>query len=128
MQITKEEMRRPTLTTEQIIFWFERFRKLNTNKLKHRRRLIDSFINSVYLYDDRMVITFNYKDGSKTITLEEIENSALGSDLTSLAAPIKRLCPHSEAAVIVPAACILGEQIYESVSLLLVAIRFVAKN
>lgn len=87
VQITKEEMRRPTLTKEQIIFWFDRFRKLNTNKLEHRRRLIDSFINSVYLYDDRMVITFNYKDGSKTITLEEIENSAFGSDLTSLAAP-----------------------------------------
>lgn len=82
-------MRRPTLTKEQIIFWFERFRKLNTNKLEHRCRLIDSFINSVYLYDDRMVITFNYKDGAKTITLEEIENSTLGSDLTSLAAPSK---------------------------------------
>lgn len=88
VQITKEEMRRPTLTKEQIIFWFERFRKLNTNKLEHRRRLIDSFINSIYLYDDRMVITFNYKDGSKTITMEEIENSAISSDLTSLAAPL----------------------------------------
>lgn len=87
VQITKEEMRRPTLTKEQIVFWFERFRKLDTNKLEHRRRLIDSFINSIYLYDDRMVITFNYKDGSKTITMEEIENSAISSDLTSLAAP-----------------------------------------
>ena len=89
VQITKEEMRRPTLTKEQIVFWFERFRKMNTNKLEHRRRLIDSFINSIYLYDDRMVITFNYKDGSKTITMEEIENSAISSDLTSLAAPRK---------------------------------------
>ena len=87
VQITKEEMRRPTLTKEQIVFWFECFRKLNTNKLEHRRRLIDSFINSIYLYDDRMVITFNYKDRSKTITMEEIENSAISSDLTSLAAP-----------------------------------------
>jgi DNA invertase Pin-like site-specific DNA recombinase len=86
VQITKEEMCRPTLTKEQIVFWFERFRKLNTNKLEHRRRLIDSFINSIYLYDDRMVITFNYKDRSKTITMEEIENSAISSDLTSLAA------------------------------------------
>lgn len=90
VQITKEEMRRPTLTKEQIVFWFERFRKLNTNKLEHRRRLIDSFINSIYLYDDRMVITFNYKDGSKTITMEEIENSAISSDLISLAAPKKK--------------------------------------
>ena len=40
------------------------------------------------LYDDKIVFTFNYKDGSKTITMEEIENSALSSDLTSLGAPV----------------------------------------
>ena len=34
-----------------------------------------------------MVITFNYKDGSKTITFEEIENTINGSDLTDFAAP-----------------------------------------
>ena len=37
--------------------------------------------------DNKIVFTFNYKDGSKTITMEEIENSALSSDLTSLGAP-----------------------------------------
>ena len=34
-----------------------------------------------------MVITFNYKDGSKTITFEEIENTMNGSDLTAFGAP-----------------------------------------
>lgn len=28
-----------------------------------------------------MIITFNYKDGSRTITLAELEKSALGSDI-----------------------------------------------
>lgn len=101
VKITKEEMRRPTLTKEQIVFWFERFRKLNTNKLEHRRRLIDSFINSIYLYDDRMVITFNYKDGSKTITMEEIENSAISSDLTSLAAPKIEECSLERSSILI---------------------------
>ena len=36
-----------------------------------------------------MVITFNYKDGAKTITFEEIENAINGSDLTDFAAPSK---------------------------------------
>lgn len=36
-----------------------------------------------------MVITFNYKDGAKTITFEEIENVINGSDLTYFAAPEK---------------------------------------
>ena len=43
--------------------------------------------NSVYLFDDKIIIDCNYKDGTETITFEGIENSALGSDLTSLAAP-----------------------------------------
>ena len=34
--------------------------------------LIDTFINAIFLYDDKMVITFNYKEGTKTITLAEL--------------------------------------------------------
>ena len=87
VQIMKEEMSRPNLTKEQILFWIYRFRKLNPKRLEHRRRLINSFLNSVYLYDDKIIIDCNYKDGTETITLEEIENSALCSDLTLLGAP-----------------------------------------
>ena len=75
VQIIKEEMAKPTLTKEQIIFWIERFRKLNIKRLDHRRRLIDSFVNAIYLYDDKMIITFNYKDGTQTMPFEEIEKS-----------------------------------------------------
>lgn len=35
----------------------------------------------------KMVITFNYKDGSETVSLSEIENSDLSSDLTASALP-----------------------------------------
>lgn len=89
IQIVKEEMAKPLLTKDQIIFWFHRFRKLNTRRLDHKRRLIDSFVNAIYLYDDKMVITFNYKKGSETVSLSEIEKSDLGSDLTSSALPVK---------------------------------------
>ncbi len=89
VQIMKEEMAKPTLTKEQIVFWFHRFRKLNTNKLEHRRRLIDSFINAIVLYDDRITFTFNYKDGTKTITFTDLEKAGMGSDINALAAPSK---------------------------------------
>ncbi|MDY3854969.1 MAG: hypothetical protein SO170_08465, partial [Butyribacter sp.] len=46
------------------------------------QRLIDSFVNAVYLYEDKIILTFNYKDGSKTITLADVE----GSDLSSFGA------------------------------------------
>ena len=87
VQIIKEEMSKPLLTKNQILFWFYRFRKYNTHRLDHKRRLIDSFINAIYLYDDKMVITFNYKDGSETLSLSEIENSGLCSDLSASALP-----------------------------------------
>lgn len=87
VQIIKEEMAKPKLSREQIIFWFHRFRKLNTKRLDHRRRLIDSFVNAIFLYDDRITFTFNYKNGTKTINFTELEKSGLGSDINALAAP-----------------------------------------
>ena len=52
--------------------------------------LIDTFINAIFLYDDKMVITFNYKEGTKTITFAELQEAISnknGSDLDCLAAP-----------------------------------------
>lgn len=89
VQIIKEEMSTPKLTKEQIIFWLQRFRKYNPARLDHRRRLIDSFVNAVFLYDDKLVITFNYKDGAKTISLAEMESSGICSDIAALGAPYK---------------------------------------
>ena len=87
IRIAQEEIIKPPIDKDKILFWLHRFRKMDTTKLEHRKRLIDSFVNAIYLYDDKIVFTFNYKDGSKAVTMEEIENSALSSDLTSLGAP-----------------------------------------
>ena len=73
VQIAREEIKQPTLSRDQILFWFYRLRKMDVKKLEHRRRLIDSFINSIYLFDDHMVITFNYKDSAKTITFGKLK-------------------------------------------------------
>ena len=58
--------------------------------------LIDTFINAIFLYDDKMVITFNYKEGTKTITFAELQEAISDkndSDLDCLAAPRRRkLC------------------------------------
>ena len=87
-QIAREELLQPPeFTRDQFLFWFERMRKYDTTKLVHRRRLIDSFVNAIYLYDDRITLVFNFKDGTKTITFAELEESGLGSDINALAAP-----------------------------------------
>lgn len=46
-------------------------------KLEERQRMIEPFINAVYVYDDRLVFTFNYKDG--TVNFDEIKET-FGSD------------------------------------------------
>ena len=83
VSILQEEMHKPLLTREQIAFFIYRFRKFDVTKREQRQRLIDSFVNAVYLYEDKIILIFNYKDGSKTITLAEVE----GSDLSVLGAP-----------------------------------------
>ena len=52
--------------------------------------VIDAFINAVFLYDDKLVLTFNYKEGTKTITFAELQdaiNSKSGSDWDCSGAP-----------------------------------------
>ena len=90
-QIAREELLKPPeFTRDQFLFWFDRLRKYDTTNIVHRRRLIDSFVNAIYLYDDRITLVFNFKDGTKTITFAELEGSGLGSDISALGAPRKR--------------------------------------
>ena len=53
--------------------------------------MIDGFINAIYVYDDRITFTYNYKDGTETITLSELE-SAKSSDIKCIGAPRKKRC------------------------------------
>lgn len=75
--IAKEELAKPIVTREQITCWLEHFRTFDTNKFEHRRRFIDTFVNRIFLYDDKVVITFNYNKGTKTITFAELEASGI---------------------------------------------------
>lgn len=84
--IMQEEMQKPILTKEFVTFFIHRFRTMDVTDREQRQRLIDSFINAVYLYDDKIVLTFNYKDGSKAITLDEI-SEVFCSDLEAVGVP-----------------------------------------
>ena len=51
--------------------------------------LIDTFINAVYLYDNKIVIGFNHKEGTQTVTFDEVKEAIPeenGSDLDCLGA------------------------------------------
>ena len=84
LNIIREEMRKPMYSREDIVYWLCRFRSLNVENLDERRRLIDSFVNSVTIFDDYILITFNYKDGAETVPFSTIESS----DLSLVGGPI----------------------------------------
>ena len=91
IRITEEKIARPRLSENQVRFWLTRFRKLDPNVKSHRETLINTFVNAVYLYDEKVLIAFNYKDGTKTITFDEIAAKDApegnGSDLGCFAPP-----------------------------------------
>ena len=74
--ILEEELKKPVLTREWMRFWFEKFRKGDVGSTEHQRQIIDTFVNSVYVFDDRVVLNFNFTDDSKTISREEVLGSS----------------------------------------------------
>ena len=86
--IVQEQIKKPFLTKEQIRFGIEKFKQLDISSKEDKQRLIDGFINAIYLYDDKITFTFNYKDGTKTVFLSEINCTPSGSDIKCLAAPL----------------------------------------
>ena len=92
-RIALEKLEKPQISEEFMRFWLHRFRKLDMAKKEHRQMLIDVFINAIFLYDDKMLITFNYKEGTKTITFDDVKNEVSeetsGSDLDCRGAPNK---------------------------------------
>ena len=83
IKIASENLIRPKVSAEFVRFWLHRFHKLDVRQQAHRKMLVDAFVNALYLYDDKIILTFNYKDGTKTITFDDIK----GSDLDCTGAP-----------------------------------------
>ena len=84
LQIIQEEMKHPLLSREDVTYWLCRFHTLDVAQLEERRRLIDSFINSVTIFDEYILITFNYKESSERANFEDIKSS----DLKSVGGPL----------------------------------------
>ena len=76
-RITENRIQHPALTREQITFFLDQFKATDINDEEQRQRLIDSFVNAVYVYEDKIILIFNYKDGTKTITLNDVNSSDL---------------------------------------------------
>ena len=86
LSILQVQMTKPRYTKEQIVSWINRFKYGSADDPQYQKQIIDTFINSIYVFDDKIVFTYNFQDGTETITLAEIQ-AAFGSDLTQVAPP-----------------------------------------
>ena len=89
VNIQTAELQKPKLTREQMTAWSEQFRHGDPTNREFQKRLIDTFVNAVYVFDDKLVLTYNYQHGTQTISLDEIE-SALSSDFDGAPPPEAR--------------------------------------
>ena len=86
--ILQAELERPKYSREDIIEWISRFKYGDPDSKEYQRQIIDIFLNSIYVFDDKLVFTYNYKNGTQTVTLADV-SAAFGSDLQSQSPPNK---------------------------------------
>ena len=93
IRIAEEKLAKPKLSADFVRFWLTRFRKLNPQIKSHRETLVNTFVNAIYLYDDKVLLTFNYKEGTKIISLDDVASLVAsgesGSDLGCLPPPMR---------------------------------------
>ena len=61
------------LKKEHIQFFLRQFTGMDYTDVACQKRLIKTFVNSVFVYDDKVVLTFNYSGDRRTMTLNEID-------------------------------------------------------
>ena len=86
-RIAEERLAKPKMKEEFVRFWLLRFRKLDMSQPEQRQALVDTFINAIYLYDDKVLITFNYKEGTETVAFGEAVKAEKSSDMCARGAP-----------------------------------------
>ena len=67
------------LTRDMILFFLQELSALDMADRDGQKRLIKTFVNAIYLYDDHFDIAFNYTDnGNVVVRIQEINDAARG--------------------------------------------------
>ena len=62
------------ITRDHIEYFLLQFRKMDYQDPDVQKRLIRTFVNSVFVFDDELTITFNYSGNDNTITLKDLKD------------------------------------------------------
>ena len=81
--IAQQLIAEPTLERDQVVYFLERFRDGDVSDEGYRAFLVDTFLNSVSLYDDdKLVLVLNYTGERCKVTLDLVESAVEGDGLS----------------------------------------------
>lgn len=78
-EIKKEEQTQPMLTETEIRFFLTSLKNGNADDIVYKKALINTFVNTIYLYDDRLTIILNVDDEPVVITDELLSDLGINS-------------------------------------------------
>ncbi len=66
------------ITREYVTYYFDRFRKMDFTNRDCQKELIKVFVNSVFVFDDHLLINYNFSSDSVTVSLEDVSRAEAG--------------------------------------------------
>lgn len=75
IKLANEKLSNPIITEDFVRMFLKRFTSCDCTTLEQKRMLISVFINSIYFFDDKIVIAYNYMDKQETVMLKDINCS-----------------------------------------------------
>ena len=61
LSIMQAELQKPKYTKEQIVSCINRFKYGDEDDIEYQKQIIDTFINAICVFDDKLVFTYNFQ-------------------------------------------------------------------
>lgn len=69
IDIMREELQQEMITKEQVAFRLRAMKNLDLTNDDNKRILIDTFVSSIQVFDDKLIVSFNVREGASEIAL-----------------------------------------------------------
>ena len=63
------------LEKDHILYFLHQFRSMDYSDRNCQRKLVDTFVNAIFIFDDKITLTFNYTSSRNTVTLTETQEA-----------------------------------------------------
>ena len=83
LEIINEQHRleTPKVKKEHIIYWLEKFKDGNIHDIAYQRKIIDTFVHEIKVYDDKIIIAYNYSGEKRKNTVNISDSTVFEFDL-----------------------------------------------